>query len=131
MPVFRTTYTCIRGWVVAHEKHLIAGCVTLLAVMGSFLFGFYSGAAHRDTPSTTIVRAAQPVVQHLPEKGESAQNATTPLTARDCMFVGSAKGTKYYPPTCAYAKNIARENLRCFTSAEQAQQEGYTRSKSC
>ncbi len=98
---------------------------------GQFSFGFYSGAAHRDTPSTTIVRAAQPVVQHLPEKGESAQNATTPLTARDCMFVGSAKGTKYYPPTCAYAKNIARENLRCFTSAEQAQQEGYTRSKSC
>ncbi len=131
MSLLRTV--CLRTWtwLIAHEKHLFASFVALCAVAGSFLFGFYSGAAEREDPLITIVRPAQPVAQPN-EVGESSAQAPSPtLTARDCLFVGSAKGTKYYPPTCSYAKNIAKENLRCFTSAEQAQKEGYTRSQSC
>lgn len=114
-------------WVRHHEKHLVVSFVAILTTVSGFFFGFYAGAAHRAQPMLTVVRGAA-------ERTVTAENhaeATAPLTAGDCKFVGSTKGTKYYPPTCSYAKKIRKENLRCFTSERQAEDEGYTRSTSC
>ena len=116
-------------WIVARERYIVTGVVAVAAIAASFFFGFYSGASQREGPPVTVVRAAAlPVVQH---DGEGKSTPAATLTARDCVFVGSAKVTKYYPPTCAYAKNIEKKNLRCFRSEKQAQEEGYTRSQSC
>lgn len=129
MSSLRTMLSSARARLVAHEKHLVVSLMTVIAVAAGFFFGFYTGAAQREGPLTTIVRAgALPVTDNGAGKEHTA---AAQLTARDCLFVGSAKGTKYYPPTCTYAKNIAKENLRCFTSEKQAQEEGYTRSQSC
>lgn len=117
-------------WLVTHEKRLIAVFVCILAICGSFLFGVYHGRAMIYAP-LTIVRASG---NGMPEKTQqelASDQTEKELSPSDCKFVGSSKGAKYYPPTCSYAKKISKENLRCFVSAQDAEEQGYTLSTSC
>lgn len=116
-------------WFIAHERHLVAFFVGILFICGSFLYGIYHGLAMSQPPMTIIRSSADAA---LPAQNCTTEGSQEPqIQPSDCQFVGSAKGTKYYPPTCSYAKNIAKENLRCFVSAENAEQQGYTPSTSC
>ncbi len=55
-----------------------------------------------------------------------SENVTPPPTSG--LFVGSKNGTKYYSsPSCGSAKRIKSENYVWFSSAEDAELQGYTR----
>jgi len=43
---------------------------------------------------------------------------------KDCLYVGSKDSDKYHTPECKFAKKIKPENLVCFYSLEEAEQEG-------
>jgi hypothetical protein len=114
-------------WWMEHEQHILYAIGFVTITVGSFLFG----AIHKNTFAQAPIVVYRPqnppvVIAQKPEENENGN-----LTAADCKFVGSIKGTKYYPPSCSYAKKITKENLRCFTSDEDAQNKGYQRSKSC
>jgi micrococcal nuclease len=40
---------------------------------------------------------------------------------QNCLYVGSKKSDKYYPPECKWAKRIKPENLICFKSEKEVQ----------
>ena len=120
-------YAKITKWLLVHEKHLLVAFVMTIAIFGSFLFGIYNGRASSQPPMT-IIRAHENTTATPQQCTDTSAETILPA---DCQFVGSAKGTKYYPPNCTYAQKIAKENLRCFTSAEDAEKQGYTRSSSC
>ena len=49
--------------------------------------------------------------------------------AAKCTYVGSKNSTKFYLPTCSYAKRIKPENVVCFKSSDEALGQGRTESK--
>ena len=42
---------------------------------------------------------------------------------KDCLYVGSEDSDKYHTPECKFAKKIKPENLVCFYSVEDAEEE--------
>lgn len=46
-------------------------------------------------------------------------------------FIASINGKNYYPKDCASAKRIKEENMIWFTSAEEAEADGYAPAKNC
>ena len=63
--------------------------------------------------------------------GISQTAAKAPATPNmtNCAYVGSKSSTKFYLPTCSYAKRIKPENVVCFKSADEALGQGRTESK--
>ena len=47
----------------------------------------------------------------------------------DTLFVGSINSDKYYPCGCRYASQINPENVVCFSSEQEALDEGRIRSE--
>lgn len=118
----------IRKWLISHEMMIIT-VIVLVAVAGiSYVFGFFHGIELSPQP-LMISRPINDPIVHPPE--ECTQNPESMITIEDCRFVGSIKGKKYYPPTCSAAQKIAKENLRCFTSEQDAADKGYQLSLSC
>jgi hypothetical protein len=50
---------------------------------------------------------------------------------KDCALVGSKNSDKYHLPTCQWASRIKQENRVCFSSVEDAQNQGYEPAKCC
>jgi len=50
---------------------------------------------------------------------------------KDCSLVGSKNSDKYHLPTCQWASRIKQENRVCFSSIEDAQNQGYEPAKCC
>jgi len=123
----RKQYGRMLARIKSHESQLL--CIIGFGVIAVLSFVF--GALH----STTFEQA--PIIVHQPESPpvvitqRSDQDAVLDITAKDCMYVGSIKGKKYYPPSCSYARKIAKENLRCFISDQDAVDKGYKKSTSC
>jgi hypothetical protein len=114
-------------WIRSHEKHLVYGGGVVAIGVLCFVFGVLKGAELSQEPITIMRPHSAPITLPCEASGEEAAG----ITAEECKFVGSIKGKKYYPPSCSYAKNISKENLRCFTSDADAQEKGYERSTSC
>ena len=79
------------------------------------------------TPTTTAPAAGDAQASPASQTAKTA----SPQRRERCAFVGSHRSTKYYPPSCAFARRIAPRNLRCFLSEEDAQSQGYVRAKGC
>jgi len=63
------------------------------------------------------------------EPEDTASDTTSDETG--CMYVGSENSDKYHLPDCAYAGKIKAENLICFSSKEEAEQQGYVPCGTC
>ncbi len=113
-------------WFTENERLLlyIVGVVIIASL--SFVFGILKGVGLSQKPITIMRQKNPPVI--ITKKCKSENIA---LNQKDCVFVGSMKGKKYYPPSCSYAKRISKENLRCFKSEEEATGKGYEKSTSC
>ncbi len=109
-----------------HEQSFIYFVGIVIVASLSFVFGILKGVGLSQKPITVMRPQNPPVVI---TKECEVQN--TVLKQKDCVYVGSVKGKKYYPPSCSYAKKISKENLRCFTSDEDAIKKGYEKSTSC
>ncbi len=55
--------------------------------------------------------------------------STSPDTSK--MFTASKTGTKYYPAGCSGINRIKTENRVYFTTEQEAQDQGYTRTSTC
>jgi len=44
------------------------------------------------------------------------------------MFVGSKNSDKYHKCSCSYASKIKKENIVCFSSVQEAENQGYKQS---
>ncbi len=120
--------------------------VSILAILlgGTLMFilGMMTHSAMQSAPMVvmysdekTLSEDVQSFLSVSSQKGkveESDRRAPTEKGGiRNCQYVGSKNSTKYYPPTCSFAKRIAPQNLRCFLSDEDAQSQGYERSRGC
>jgi len=122
-----------------HEKRIIAISSMVAIAVVSFGLGMLTQNATATAPlvvkydGVCTVEGARAVAQpSSSEKGATQKRVATPKNdMSSCKYVGSKKSTKYYPPTCSFAKRIAPANLRCFTSDEDAQRKGYVRAAGC
>ena len=114
-------------WMGGHEKQLLCIAGIVVVAFLSYVFGVLKGSEFSQRPITVMRPLNDPVV--IPQKNESI--ALADMKPQDCVYVGSIKGKKYYPPSCSYAKKVAKENLRCFRSDQDAIDKGYVRSTSC
>ena len=120
----KKTYTKTINWFLKYEKQLLLIIGFVIIALLCFVFGLLKGAQLIQKPILVTKPLGEPVII----KEVCNENL---LDATNCIYVGSIKGTKYYPPSCSFAKKISKENLRCFESDKDAQAKGYTRSKSC
>jgi len=124
----------------AHEEKVVTVIALVLVAALSFEAGIIHGKKRQQQP-LIIERPLQPPLSNAIVSGEgkdraqqASSQATQTVPAQDsaqCRYVGSKNSNKYYPPSCSFAKRIKQENLRCFISDEEAQQQGYQRSNAC
>ncbi len=66
---------------------------------------------------------------------KEVQAVTIPQSSEDAVnsgrYVASSRGKKYYPEDCSAAKSLSSSNLIYFTSQEEAEANGYSKSASC
>ena len=48
-----------------------------------------------------------------------------------CKYVASKNSKKYHKPDCKWAKKIKKENLICFKTRKEAENEGYKPCQTC
>lgn len=128
-----------------HELQFVTVIGFIAVATLSFFLGSMHGQKWQQEP-LVITRAEGPptivLEQSTDSRGEvagAAQHNALQVTgevvvnetAAECAYVGSKNSNKYYPPTCSFAKRVKPENLRCFTSDEDALKKGYVRSKGC
>lgn len=128
-----------------HELRIVTMAGFLVIGALSFFLGSLHGQQWQQKP-LVITRAEAPpqiVIETTSDSGGAIAGVTQdnskvstgnkPVLNSDqsCMYVGSKNSNKYYPPTCSFAKRVKPENLRCFTSDEDAIKKGYVRSKGC
>jgi len=113
-------------WLQNHEKQLLGIIAVSVLVPLSFVFGTLKGAKLSQEPIIVMRPQSAPIV--IKENSTQENNI---LKQKDCVYVGSIKGKKYYPPSCSFAKRISKENLRCFASDKDAIDKGYEKSTSC
>lgn len=65
------------------------------------------------------------------ENSESTEKNDVNAKEKECVFVGSKNSNKYHLPTCQSAAKIKQENRVCFSSTEDAKNQGYEPAKCC
>ncbi len=127
----------IKTWAGERRTTLIfIGILTLVAISS-----FYLGYIARLETSDSTPEALKPFENSLSvSEGDQVAGAgntptlsdlTTPLGASSGSFIASKNGTKYYPVACASAKRIKDANKVFFTTAKDAEKEGYTLASGC
>jgi len=116
--------------------------IVLVLIIGfTFYTGFLEGK--RTTAPAVTLSCNQNILSKLSRPLETLANGVTadasggnsvsgPATTEAMAghYVGSKNGTKYYPSlTCGAVKRIKPDNYLWFTSAEDAQLQGYTPGK--
>lgn len=119
------------NFFIENEKKIVLVVGMILIVIISFTFGIMKGKGIAQDPLVIYEPENPPVVINSGELVSDDEKSEVEETLTTCVYVGSKKGTKYYPPTCSYAKKINPENLRCFSSDQDARDKGYTKSTSC
>jgi hypothetical protein len=69
--------------------------------------------------------------ENISDDQSSPETTTISLPDTTKQFVGSKTGTKYYPPDCSGINRIKIENRVYFTTEQEAQDKGYTRTTTC
>jgi|SRR3989344_5155369 len=124
----------------AHEQKVVTVIAMVLVAALSFEAGIIHGKKRQQQPMI-IEKPLQSTTPNVIASGEGKDSAQQALSqtvqivpaqnSTQCRYVGSKNSNKYYPPSCSFAKRIKQENLRCFMSDEEAQQQGYQRSSAC
>lgn len=94
-------------------RRILLFLVILLGLMSSFGFGYVLGG--NATSYGLLQQVAAPIATSSP-LGE---------------YVGARGGTTYYLPWCGAVGRIAPENIVWFSSATDAERQGYSAAKNC
>ena len=134
-----------RNFWEEHELRIVTMAGFLVIAALSFFLGSLHGQQWQQEPLVITCAEAPPQIIIETTNGNggavagatqdsektTAENTAKTNSDQSCMYVGSKNSNKYYPPTCSFAKRVKPENLRCFTSDEDAIKKGYVRSKGC
>jgi len=117
-------------WLKRNEKSLIFFFALLLSSTLAFEIGFFAGSGGGKSETLVVERVREdcptfPLV--LPNSGvvQGVNTSSSESKQENCLFVGSVNSDKYHSPTCSYAKRIKPENIRCFSSVQEAVLAGY------
>lgn len=133
----------IKEFLLKYEQKIVLIIAFCLISAISYEFGVLQGQKWQQKP--LIIE--KPI--STPEDTQNAQNeasvsskstsdaasqpkavtTTSTVSIAGCAYVGSKSSTKFYLPTCQWAKSIKPENVVCFKSAEEAIGQGRTESK--
>jgi len=134
---------CIASWHRWSSIFLLAvaffavGCASYMLGVTHESFADYGAMeVYAGSSENTLLCSAECAVLDIDQDIDSVlpadivQNSQA-LDRSQCLYVGSKNGTKFYPPDCTAVKRIKPENLICFFSQEDAQSQGYGKTKSC
>ena len=121
----------LANFFIQNERKIVLGLGIILVVVVSFTFGIMKGKGITQDPLVISIAEVPPVVINSNDSVSSEEKTKIGEGLTTCVYVGSKNGSKYYPPTCSYAKKINPDNLRCFSSDEDAVQKGYEKTTSC
>lgn len=119
------------NFFIKNETKVVLILVIILVSFVSFTFGVMKGKKFVYEPMVISIPENPPIVINSTESVKKEENTKISENLANCVFVGSKKGTKYYSPSCNFAKKIKTENLRCFSSDNDAISKGYTKTTSC
>ena len=107
-----------------NKKDLIAA-ILLLIVAAIFIGFFILGDNLNQEP--IVSDDTQDTEQQTTEKNsENLEQACINLGCeKGTKYVGSKNSDKFYPCTCYYADRIHQENIVCFKTKQEAQQQDY------
>lgn len=119
------------NFLIKSEKKIVLFLGILTIALVSFTFGIMKGKKFNYQPIIISLPENPPVIINSNDSEKNTEKELLNSDSIKCVYVGSKNGSKYYPPTCEYAKKIKTENLRCFSSDEDAINKGYTKTTSC
>ncbi|MDZ7611690.1 MAG: hypothetical protein U5L10_02910 [Candidatus Moranbacteria bacterium] len=132
-------------WKEYEERLLFLIAIVLVAVV-SFSAGQTrqkSMESEEIKVSLNNIEAPNPQQQKVVALGEAAQRKGVSLEENgggnyaaqnqetECRLVGSENSDKFHKPDCTWAKKIKEENVVCFSSEEEARNEGYQPAGCC
>lgn len=134
----------IKAFWLQYEQKIVLGVGFALVSAVSFGFGLFQGQKMSQKPLIIEKQAETPQEDQNLAEGEnraseaagtaaskatqSSRNAPIASGKTACAYVGSKKSTKFYAPTCAWAKRIKPENLACYQSEQEALTQGKIKS---
>lgn len=137
------SFAKIKEFFLKHETRIVLFVGFCLISAISFEFGVLQGQKWQQKP--LIIEKGSDVGQGQENQNKGISEVqgaskTAPISSQaskttlapnnsNCAFVGSKSSTKFYLPTCSYAKRVKPENLICFKSANEALGQGRTESK--
>lgn len=138
----------IKAYMKSGEgKDLALVFIIILACMGSFVLGTLSVKGAKESPIVvsfdpeiakragdmgTLSPLGSPVNKVVGQTASAVQSQREVTgTVANGPIVASSRGSKYYPVSCAGAKNLSEANKIYFNSETEAQTAGYTKSSSC
>ena len=133
----------IKEFFLKYEQKIVLVVAFCLISGISYEFGILQGQKWQQKPliieKPINMPAEQVSAQNEASKAPESVSAsalpakagTTDSTANttSCAYVGSKSSTKFYLPTCQWAKSIKPENVICFKTAAEAIGQGRTESK--
>lgn len=97
----------------------------LLLATGFFAGWYWQNAAVQDLVKVEIVEKSTPPPQETVVAAGVENTENESVLEENCPFVGSKNSDKFHIPDSAPAKRIKPENKVCFSSEEEAAEEGY------
>lgn len=129
----------IKQFWLKYESKIILIIGFILVAFLAFEFGVLRGQNSQKSP-LIIEKPAECVnMPDNPQNGQKTQNLTAQEvsnkigeeTPKNCSFVASKNSDKYHKSTCSWAKRIKPENMVCFESEQEAQNNGKIRASCC
>lgn len=119
------------GFFIKNESKIVLVLGLFVAVLIGFTFGILKGKKFVYEPMVISIPENPPILINSNNSIDKEEKEKISENLSSCVYVGSKNGAKYYPPSCDFAKKIKPENLRCFSSDEDAKSKGYEKTTSC
>lgn len=123
----------IKGEMDIDRTTLLCLLVIILVGLGSFGLGRLSLEGKQEKDDIKLEYKNLPVVKGEIGKSEESKinEIDNNIFTKEKMYVASKNGKLYYSTTCSGAKRIKPENELWFSTSSEAEDSGFTLSKSC
>ncbi len=103
----------------------------VLILMLVFSIGLGLGLLIRPNKPVPIIIDKNVKIGLPARQAEFSENSGKSFNFSGGSFVASINGKNYYPKDCLSAKRIKEENMIWFSSAQEAEADGYALAKNC
>jgi hypothetical protein len=118
----------IKDFLTKNEHKIVLIVAFCLISAISFEFGILKGQKWQQKPLVIEKPINTPETvqngQIEPPKASGSIQTAVSQSTKDCTFLASKNSNKYHTPTCQWAKRIKSENLVCYKSVQDAENNG-------